>query len=86
MRIKLNDKHKISKNDKPYIIAEILVKMIRNGATGLYNIGTDTKTVFALAQKTNPEVKGVLAPNDFPKDLIMDLSKMKKFLDAAEKE
>lgn len=72
--------------DYPDTIAEIFVDMIRFGATGLYNIGTDPKTVYTLAKQTNPRVRESLAPNHFPKDLIMDLSKMKKFLDAKKAE
>jgi len=68
--------------DYPDTIAEIVIQMVRAGATGLYNIGTPTKSMYELALKTNPRVKGVLAPDHFPKDVTMDLTKMHEFLNS----
>jgi len=70
--------------DYPDALAEIFVDLIRNGATGLYNIGTEDKSVYELALKTNDNVEPCEAPDHFPKDLRMDLTKMKQFLDGQE--
>lgn len=72
--------------DYPDVIAEIFVQMIREGATGLYNIGTDPKSVYDLALQSNKRVKKSTAPDHFPKDLRMDLTKMKEFLNGKEEE
>lgn len=61
-------------------IAELTIKMIEGGATGLYNIGTPAKSMFELAQQTNPDVESIEAPDHFPKNITMDLTKMNKFL------
>lgn len=66
--------------DYPDVIAEILVEMVRSNATGLYNIGTQTKSMFDLAKKTKPGVHESIAPDHFPKDITMNLSKMEKHL------
>lgn len=66
--------------DYPDVIAEILIKMVKGGATGLYNIGTPTKSMFELAKETNSNVEESLAPNHFPTDVTMDLTKMNQFL------
>ena len=70
--------------DYPDAIAEIFVELIRGGATGLYNIGTEDKSVYDLALQTNSDVQPCEAPDHFPKDLRMDLTKMKEFLDGQE--
>lgn len=72
--------------DYPDAIAEIFVELIRGGATGLYNIGTEDKSVYELALQTNPKVEPCEAPDHFPKDLRMDLTKMKQFLDGKKEE
>lgn len=67
--------------DYPDVIAEILVEMVRSNATGLYNIGTQTKSMFDLAKITKPGVLESIAPDHFPKDITMNLSKMEKHLE-----
>lgn len=66
--------------DYPDIIAEIVIAMVIFGATGLYNIGTPTKSMYDLAKKTNPYVKESIAPDHFPTDVTMNLNKMTVFL------
>lgn len=66
--------------DYPDALAEVFIELIRGGATGLYNIGTDDKSVYDLALETNPNVEPTEAPAHFPTDLRMDLTKMKEFL------
>jgi dTDP-4-dehydrorhamnose reductase len=72
--------------DYPDVIAAIVMKMVRYEATGIYNIGTEAKSVHDLAIETNPMVQETKAPDHFPKDLRMDLSKMKQFLDGKEED
>ena len=38
-------------------IAEQIIELIREGRTGVWNIGTPSKTMFELAQQTRPDVK-----------------------------
>ena len=70
--------------DYPDVIAEIFIEMIKNNAAGLYNIGTETKSMYDLAKQTNPDVTPTLAPSHVPKDVTMDLTKMRQFLDGKE--
>ena len=72
--------------DYPDVIAEILIEMVQSGATGLYNIGTPLKSMFDLAKITKPDVKESYAPNQFPRDISMDLSKMEKHLEEWQKQ
>lgn len=62
------------------VIADIVIDMVKSGAEGLYNIGTHKKSMFDLAKQSKPDVLEAIAPDHFPKDVTMDLSKMKKHL------
>jgi len=62
------------------VISSLVIELIRKDAKGLYNVGTDQKTIHELAKQTNPSVKESLAPTHIPKNVTMDLTKMKEFL------
>jgi len=62
------------------VISSLVIGLIRKDAKGLYNVGTEEKTIYDLALQTNPNVKTTLSPNHVPKNVTMDLSKMKKTL------
>lgn len=72
--------------DYPDVIAGLVIKMVKLGATGLYNIGTPTKSVYDLAVLTKPEVNPVEAPPHFPNDVTMNLDKMNKLLEEWQEE
>jgi dTDP-4-dehydrorhamnose reductase len=65
-------------------IAELIIKLIKNKASGVYNVGTETKDVYELAKQTKPDVVGIAVVSaintSVPYDVTMDLSKMKAFL------
>ena len=61
------------------VISSKIIKLIRGNAIGLYNVGTETKTMFELASKTK-EVKPVSSPPHIPNNTSMDISKMSEFL------
>jgi len=66
--------------DYPDVIADIVIDMVRSEAVGLYNIGTATKSMYDLAKLTKPQVESAIAPDHFPNDVTMNLSKMNKHL------
>lgn len=66
-------------------IVELFYQLITGGATGLYNIGTPVKSMYELAKQTNPDVIPGKAPDHFPKDVTMDLTKMNNFLNYGKK-
>jgi dTDP-4-dehydrorhamnose reductase len=59
-------------------IVELLYNLITNFATGIYNIGTDKKTIFELALESK-EVKPIKSPNKVPKNVTMNLEKLLNF-------
>jgi dTDP-4-dehydrorhamnose reductase len=63
-------------------IATLQIELIKKGVKGVFNIGTDLKTMYELAKKTNPNVKPEfeLFDDTTPTDLTMNISKMRKEL------
>lgn len=59
-------------------IVSLLVDLINNHATGIYNIGTDKKTIFELALKSK-EVQPTTSPDKVPKNVTMNLDKLLNF-------
>jgi hypothetical protein len=57
-----------------------VIELITNNAKGLYNVGTEEKTIYDLAKQTNPNITESLAPPHIPKNVTMDITKMKNFL------
>ncbi len=76
-------KNQIGNFDYVNVIASLIVKLVEKNVTGLFNVGTDAKTIYELALKTNPNVKPTdeFIDDTTPKNVTMDCSKMKKFLD-----
>lgn len=61
------------------IIAELIIKLVSKNVTGIYNIGTEPKTIFELAKKTK-DVKPTLKNDLTPDNTTMNLEKMKSIL------
>ena len=61
------------------VISELVIRLIKGNAEGLYNVGTDKKTIYDLAIRTK-SVNKSLSPLHIPKNTTMNISKMKKFL------
>jgi dTDP-4-dehydrorhamnose reductase len=70
----------VTNADYTDVISLLVIELIKKDEKGLYNVGTNQKTIYDLAKQTNPNVKESLAPTHIPKNVTMDLTKMKKFL------
>ena len=64
------------------IITKYIVKLINKNAVGIYNVGTDVKTIYQLAKKTSSDVKPMYSMIDdtAPTNVVMDVSKLERFL------
>jgi dTDP-4-dehydrorhamnose reductase len=62
------------------VISGLVIELVKNGAEGLYNVGTEKKTIYELAQMTNKSVLKSIAPPHIPKNVTMNISKMENFL------
>jgi len=58
------------------IISDLIIKLINANANGLYNVGTETKTMYEMASRTK-SVNKTFTPEHVPKNQSMNISKMK---------
>jgi dTDP-4-dehydrorhamnose reductase len=70
----------VTNADYTPVISGLVIELIKNGAEGLYNVGTERKTIYELAQRTNKSVLKSIAPPHIPKNVTMNISKMENFL------
>tara|TARA_R100000008_G_C3578999_1_gene167155 strand:- start:235 stop:921 length:687 start_codon:yes stop_codon:yes gene_type:complete len=59
-------------------IASIIIKLIENKSSGIYNVGTELKTMYDLAKRTKNTVQpsNELYHKSMPTNITMDLSKL----------
>jgi dTDP-4-dehydrorhamnose reductase len=62
------------------VISSLVIDLIKLDVKGLYNVGTEEKTIYELAIRTNKNVTQTLSPPHIPKNVTMDISKMKNTL------
>lgn len=62
------------------VIAGLIIKLLNNNPVGLFNIGTEIKTIFDLANKTKNNVKKSDRPLYVPENVTMNLEKLNKIL------
>ena len=59
------------------VIAAGIISLVNKNATGLYNVGTESKTIYDLAIETRPGVKKGLKRGWMPSDVRMNCNKFK---------
>lgn len=62
------------------VIASQIIKLINKDSKGVFNVGTEVKSIYILANKTKPDVMIEMAPDYIPKNTTMNVSKMEKEL------
>ena len=60
------------------VVAFLIINLVMSNNFGIFNIGTEFKSIFDLAKKTNKNVKPAGKPDYVPKDTSMNISKLKK--------
>ena len=64
------------------VIVDFYIKLIKKDAKGLFNVGTEFKSMHRLAKRTKPNVKPIYNNNiKVPLSVSMNVSKLNKFLD-----
>jgi dTDP-4-dehydrorhamnose reductase len=61
------------------VIAKLIIKLVKNKASGVYNVGTNLKSIFNLAEQTNIKVLPSLKPNNIPANTSISINKMNNF-------
>jgi len=62
------------------VISSLIINLINGNAIGVFNVGTEIKSIYNLALKTNSGAIPSLRPNNVPHDVTMDITKLKNFL------
>jgi dTDP-4-dehydrorhamnose reductase len=61
-------------------IAPLIIKLISKGCNGVYNVGTELKTMIDLAKRSSPMVEADFSPSYVPKDVSMSIKKLNESL------
>jgi dTDP-4-dehydrorhamnose reductase len=61
------------------VIADLVIKLVNKNAFGVYNVGTEVKSIYELAKKTN-NVVPIDRPTQVPEDTSMSINKLKETL------
>ena len=62
------------------VISGLIIELVNKGVSGLYNVGTETKTMYELAAFTKPFVSKTFTPSHVPKDQSMNITKLKNII------
>lgn len=66
--------------DSVDVISNLVIKLIISGANGLFNVGTELKSIYDVAKKTNPNVNKINKPTYVPDDISISVEKLKNYL------
>jgi dTDP-4-dehydrorhamnose reductase len=61
------------------VISSLVINLINLNCNGVYNVGTETKSIYDLAKQTR-NVEPILKPTNVPDDTTMNLNKLKNIL------
>ena len=61
------------------VISELIIKLIKKNANGVFNVGTELKNIHELSLKTK-QTKKIFSPIQVPKNISMNVTKMENFL------
>lgn len=62
------------------VISNLIINLVKSGQSGLFNLGTDVKTMYELASFTKPMVGKSFAPAHVPHNTSMDITKVKNVI------
>lgn len=64
--------------DSADVIADLVVQLVELNADGVYNVGTEVKSIYDLAKRSNPGIKAINKPAHVPNDISMNIDKLNK--------
>lgn len=62
------------------VISNKIIKLINSESNGLFNVGTELKTIYDLAKKTNPIIEPITSNISVPKNISLNTIKMENIL------
>jgi len=71
--------YQVGNFDYVSVISELIIKLIKKNCSGIYNVGTEIKTMYELAKKTKTDVRcDINLHPQIPKNITMNTNKMEK--------
>ena len=64
--------------DSADVIADLVVQLVELNADGVYNVGTEVKSIYDLAKRSSPGIKAINKPAHVPNDISMNIDKLNK--------
>ena len=61
-------------------ISSLIAQLVKANVSGIYNVGTEVKSIYELALKTNPNVLPANKPEQVPENTSLDIRKLESFL------
>jgi dTDP-4-dehydrorhamnose reductase len=62
------------------VISGLIIKLIENDSQGLFNVGTELKSIYELAKQTNPNVNKIVKLGEAPNNISMNLLKLNSII------
>lgn len=62
--------------DSVDIISSLVIKLIEKKCIGVYNVGTEVKSIYDIAKKSNKNIKSINKPAWVPNDISMNIEKL----------
>ena len=62
------------------VITDLIISLIKREAVGIFNVGTELKSIYDLAKKTNPNVVPTTKPMNVPADVTINTDKLNNLL------
>lgn len=66
--------------DSVDVIASLVIKLVNNQSNGVFNVGTEVKSIYELVKKSDSKIKPSKKPNHVPHDISMNINKLKNKL------
>lgn len=71
---------RIGNFDYTHVIANLIIKLIKANKSGIYNVGTEKKSIYDLVKNDFPNIIPANVPIGYPKDTSFSIDKLNKFL------
>jgi dTDP-4-dehydrorhamnose reductase len=71
---------RIGNFDYTHKIAELIISLVKENANGVFNVGTEKKSIYDLVKRDFPNVIPIYTPDEYPKNTSMNIDKMISFL------
>lgn len=62
--------------DSVDVISNLVIELVKKDYSGVFNVGTEVKSIFELVKKNNVEIKPVNKPAHVPNDISMNINKL----------